>query len=158
MLIEAGVVASLGLGLVNIYFNFRTAKRTTFINTVTSERVKWISKFREDLSNLCALCNQWLLHPDQQTRPEQLRKIEQAKNEIRLKLNPNDTDDKEIERLLARLPSWTQGISYEDYLILQNALVTAAQAMLKREWDKVKDEALRGDLRQSRKGCCNSSS
>ena len=35
----------------------------------------------------------------------------------------------------------------EAYLKVQDALVIATQAMLKREWDKVKDESIRGDLR-----------
>lgn len=39
----------------------------------------------------------------------------------------------------------------EDYWKLQATLVTATQAMLKPGWDKVKDEAVRGDLRPKRK-------
>ena len=50
-------------------------------------------------------------------------------------------------RLLARLPSFTNSMTLEDYRTLQAALVAATQAMLKREWDKVKDESTRGDLR-----------
>ena len=42
-----GVVVTLVLGLYNLRHN----KRTAFINTVTSERVKWIAKLRERLIN-----------------------------------------------------------------------------------------------------------
>ena len=69
------------------------------------------------------------------------------KNEIRLQLNPKDAEDQDIERLLARLPSWTNSMTPEEYSKLQGNLVSATQAMLKREWDKVKDEAVHGDLR-----------
>ena len=147
LLVEAGVVVTLVLGLVNLYFNLRAAKRTSFINTVTSERVKWIAKVRQNVSTLCALCDQWMLHPNHQPMPDVQRQIEQVKSEIRLQLNPNDPEDQDIERLLGRLPGWTQSMTPEDYWKLQATLVTATQAMLKREWDKVKDEALRGDLR-----------
>lgn len=151
LLLQAGVVVTLVLGLVNLYFNLRTAKRTAFVNTVTSERVKWISKVRDNVSTLCSLCDQWMLHRTQDSTPELQRKIEHVKNEIRLQLNPNDEEDRDIERLLARLPSWTNSMTPEDYWKLQATLVTATQAMLKREWDKVKDEAARGDLRSKRK-------
>jgi hypothetical protein len=146
-LLPAGVLVTLVLGIVNLFFNLRDAKRRDFINTVTSERVKWIAKVRDNVSTLCALCNQWVFHPNQEPLPELQRKIEQVKNEIRLQLNPNDTEDQEIVRLLARLPGWTNSMKPEDYIKLQDALVIATQAMLKREWDKVKDESTRGDLR-----------
>ncbi len=147
ILLWAGLVVTLALGLVNLYFNLRVARRATFINTVTSERVKWIAKVRNDVSTLCSLCDQWMLHRTQDSTPELQRKIEQMRNEIRLQLNPNDIEDQDIERLLARLPSWTNSMTPEEYWKLQALLVDATQAMLKREWDKVKDEAVRGDLR-----------
>ncbi len=82
--------------------------------------------------------------------PDVLRQIEQVKSEIRLQRNPNDPEDQDIERLLARLPSWTQSMSPEEYWKLQATFVAATQVMLKREWDKVTDEALRGDLRTAK--------
>jgi hypothetical protein len=147
LLLQAGVVVTLALGLVNLYFNLRTAKRAAIVNTVTSERVKWIAKVRDNVSTLCSLCDQWMLHRTQDSTPELQRRIEQVKNEIRLQLNPKDVEDRDIERLLGRLPSWSNSMTPEDYWKLQATLVTATQAMLKREWDKVKDEAVRGDLR-----------
>lgn len=150
LLLLVGVVVTLVLGVVNLYFNLRTAKRTAFVNTVTSERVKWIAKVRDNVSTLCSLCDQWMLHRTQDSTPELQRKIEQVKNEIRLQLNPNDLEDRDIERLLARLPSWSISMTPEDYSKLQASLVIATQVMLKREWDKVKEEAVRGDLRTKR--------
>jgi hypothetical protein len=151
-LLQAGVVVTLALGLVNLYFNLQAAKRTAFVNTVTSERVKWLAKVRENMSALCSLCDQWMLHRTQNNTPELQRQIERVKNEVRLQLNPNDPEDQAIERLLARLPSWTNALTPEEYSKLQITLVSATQAMLKREWDKVKDEAVHGDLRTKPKG------
>lgn len=146
IVLSAGVAVTLVLGIANLVYNLRTSKRAAFVNTVTSERIKWISKVRENISVLCALCNQWLLHRPQDAT-ELLRKIEQLKSEIRLQLNPNDPEDRDIERLLGRLPSWTQSMTPEEYWTLQNALITSTQTLLKREWDKVKDESTKGDLR-----------
>jgi hypothetical protein len=90
LLVQFGVTASFLLGLINLYFNHRIAKRTQFINTVTSERVKWIAKVRESISTLCSLCDQWMIHRTQASTPELQSEIERMKNEIRLMLNPND--------------------------------------------------------------------
>lgn len=147
----AGVIVTLVLGLVNLYFNLRAAKRTAFVNTVTSERVKWLAKVRENMSILCSLCDQWMLHRTRENTPELQGKIERVKNEIRLQLNPNDPEDQEIERQLASLPSWRNALTPEKYSELQTNLISATQAMLKREWDKVKDEAVHGDLRTKKK-------
>ena len=147
LLLQAGVVVTLVLGLVNLYFNLKAGKRTSFINTVTSERIKWIGKVRQNISSLCALCDQWMLHRKQESTPELQRQIEQLKTEVRLQLNPDDANDREIERLLGRLPSWSQAMTPEEYWKLQGLLVTATQIMLKREWDKVKEESIHGDLR-----------
>jgi hypothetical protein len=147
-LLYAGVFVTLLLGLANLYFTLKAGKRSTFINTVTAERVKWLDKVRKNVSNLCALCDQWIFHRNTDSTPEIQRQIEQLKGEIRLQLNPDDLEDKEIACLLDRIPTWTQSITSEEYTKLQLNLVTATQAMLKREWDKVKDEAIHGDLRQ----------
>lgn len=149
LILHAGVGVTLLLGVANLYFTLRAGKRTAFINTVTTERVKWIAKVRQNISNLCALCDQWMSHRTQEATPELQRQIEQLKNEVRLQLNPKDSEDQEIERLLARLPTWTQSMAPEAYWKLQAALVAATQTMLKREWDKVKDESIHGDLRKT---------
>jgi hypothetical protein len=148
LLLQVGVPVTFLLGIVNLYFNLRAGKRTAFINTVTAERVKWIAKVRDNVATLCALCDQWMLHRTQESMPELQRRIEQVKNEIRLQLNPNDPEDQDIERLLARFPTWKLSMSHEDYASLQRTLVSATQAMLKREWDKVKEESIHGDLRR----------
>jgi hypothetical protein len=149
LLLQLGVIASFLLGLINLYFNHRIAKRTQFINTVTSERVKWIAKVRESISNLCSLCDQWMIHLTQASTPELQSEIERMKNEIRLMLNPNDIEDQDIERLISRLPSWNTSMAPEEYLKLQATLISATQVMLKREWDKVKDETLDGNFRKN---------
>jgi hypothetical protein len=149
LLLQLGVIASFLLGLINLYFNHRIAKRTQFINTVTSERVKWIAKVRESISNLCSLCDQWMIHRTQASTPELQSEIERMKNEIRLMLNPNDIEDQDIERLISRLPSWNTSMVPEEYLKLQATLISATQVMLKREWDKVKDETLDGNFRKN---------
>ena len=143
-----GVAATFVLGLINLYVNLRSAKRTAFVNTVTSERVKWIAKVRENVSVLCSLCDHWVHHRTQEKTPQLQQEIEKMKNEVRLQLNPMDVEDRAIEHLLTQLPSWINPITPELYRGVQSDLIEATQQMLKREWDKVKDEAIHGDLRK----------
>jgi hypothetical protein len=79
--------------------------------------------------------------------PQLQHDIERLRNEVVLQLNPRDTEDQEIERLLSRLPSWTMPLDTTQFETLRAALVESTQRLLKREWDKVKEESLRGDLR-----------
>lgn len=142
-----GVIVTLFLGVGNLIYNLRIARRTAFINTVTSERVKWISKVRENVSKLSALTEKWLLHRTQEWQ-DLFGEMEQLKDEIRLQLNPHDAEDRAISHLLDRFPTWQQSMSKEDFQLLRRELVASTQQLLKREWDKVKDEATRGDLRK----------
>ncbi len=45
--LAAGVAVTLLLGIWNAIVNHRVSKRTTFINTVTSQRIKWIEQLRQ---------------------------------------------------------------------------------------------------------------
>lgn len=141
----AGVPITLVLSLMTLYFSWKSSKRTSFVNTVTSERVKWIGKVRENIAELCALCDQWMLNLAA-GRTDLQHKIERLKNEIRLQLNPIDPHDQTITKLLTRLPTIQQSMTPQDYAKIQNELISATQRMLKREWDKVKDEANHGRI------------
>ncbi len=57
--LSLGVILTFLLGVWNIVNNYRTSRRTSFINTVTSERVKWIEKLRENISTFCGLTYTW---------------------------------------------------------------------------------------------------
>jgi hypothetical protein len=142
-----GIMVTLALGIANLIYNLRTSKRTAFVNVVTSERIKWIEKVRDSVAMLFALSEKWMFNRPADYADLQ-REIEQLKLKIRLQLNPKDAEDKEIEHLLERLPNWRQSMSADDFYALKDSLAVATQAMLKREWDKVKDEAMRGDLRK----------
>jgi hypothetical protein len=78
------ILLTFALGVWNLVSNYRTSRRTSFINTVTAQRVKWIEQLRQDISVFSGLTHL-----------------------IRLRLNPSGTHDKEIEELLRRIPQLT---------------------------------------------------
>jgi hypothetical protein len=148
VILVLGVAVTFILGVANLIYSYVSSRRTAFVNVVTSERIKWIQAFRGNVAQLCALSDQWVRHPNTGSLSERSEHLEKLKNEIRLQLNPNDAEDVELERLILRMPSWTMSMTAEEYDALQGLIVDATKAMLKREWDKVKDEAKRGDLRR----------
>lgn len=143
----AGILAGLIPVMVSAISTQRLTKKTSFINTVTSERVKWIGKLRENISNLCARCERVAMGDRSE---DALQETERIKFEVRLQLNA--TEDQNLDRLMTALPDRFVTMDMDKWRALRNELLIATRAALKREWEKVKDESLHGDLRRSRQG------
>jgi hypothetical protein len=146
---DFGLIATAALGVWNLIQNHRNAQRTSFINTVTSERIKWIAHVRDTISRFCGLTYHWsasALLPGTPEALELLREIDHLRYLIRLQLNPNGKTEQEIEKLLEQIPKATDPRKVDELRTLLSELVAAAQRMLKEEWDKVKDESEQGRL------------
>jgi len=151
LLYSIGIGVTFIIGLLNIINNLKTHKKTTFINSVTSERVKWISKLRESISDYCGLTLHWALTDisDQQEENELLKKVDVLRYNIRLQLNPDGDIDKEITELVDRIPDLTGDEKVEELENAVKKLTEKTQILLKKEWEKVKEEAKKGDLKKS---------
>jgi hypothetical protein len=146
-----GVILTFALGVWNLLNNYRMSRRTAFINTVSAERVKWIDKLRENISTFCGLTYTWQAS-NLEGKPESLdfeKQVDRMRHLIRLQLNPAGTHDREIERLLAAIPQLTDKTKVNELHSALNDLVIVSQKLLKEEWDKVKEEAKRGDLKDA---------
>jgi hypothetical protein len=144
-----GIILTFLLGVWNIVNNYRTSRRTTFIKTVTSERVKWIEKLRDNISTFCGLTYTWSMS-GLEGKPEAaefLKQIDKLRHLIRLQLNPDGKLDAEIESLIERIPDLTHETQAADLKTALNDLVVASQKLLKEEWEKVKEESMRGNLK-----------
>lgn len=151
-----GVLATLIVGIYNAITNFRISRRTIYINTVTAERVKWLSTLRENISTFCGLTYTWQFSeltgkPEEQ---EALSKIDKLKYLIRLQLNPEGKHDKIIEEIISSIPSLAIPTEYtteqKKYKLKEilNKLIIVSQLLLKEEWEKVKEEVKHGDLKE----------
>jgi hypothetical protein len=148
-----GIMLTFIIGVWNIFINYRQSRRTGFINTVTSERVKWIENLRQNISKFCGLTYNWC-YSQLEEKPEEgeiLREIDQLRHQIRLQLNPDPESklERKIEALIMRIPELTH-IAYRNELRNSlNDLITTSQLLLKDEWEKVKAESKRGDLKEN---------
>jgi len=145
-----GIILTFILGVWNILYSYRASRRTAFINTVTSERVKWLEKLRQNISTFCGLTYTWSFS-ELEGKPgdiEVLKEVDKLRHLIRLQLNPEGIYDREIEELIAQIPTQTHKIHEEKLKDSLNSLVEVSQKLLKEEWDKVKEESVRGNLKE----------
>ncbi len=131
------------LGIANWFH----ARKTAFINTVTSERVKWINKLRENISEFCGLTHHWV-HTELSENESNsiLKEIDKLRIYIKLQLNPRDPIDQDLIRIIDKIPDYTHESQKEKLKELINATVVSTQNLLKIEWERVKLEAKRGEI------------
>ena len=151
-----GIVVTAGIGIWNTVNHHRTNKKTSFINTVTSERVKWLDKLRHNISSFCGLTHTWTRseHDNPSEEAMLLKEIDKLRYLIRLQLNPKDINgqpntDKKIEALIAKIPQLTDVSFREELDAAMEELIIESQFLLKEEWDKVKLESKNGDLKDA---------
>ena len=120
-----GVAATLFLGIWNLIQTHRSTRKTSFINTVTSQRIQWIEQLRQDVAAFCGCTHTWytsnLEHKPQGV--EMLTEVDRLRYLIRLRLNPNDTYDRKVAAILKRIPELTHSSRPAELLM---ALMIAA--------------------------------
>lgn len=148
--LAAGVVVTLVLGIWNALVNYRVSQRNSFIDTVTTQRIKWIEQLRQDIPSFSGLTFHWCSSALQDT-PEKaamLKEIDRLCYVIRLRLNPAGEHDKTIERLIGEIPKFTDPHYRPQLLAALDRLTRTTQFLLKQEWEKVKLESKHGDLHE----------
>src|SRR5436305_1623646 len=69
--LAGGILVTFAIGVANLVTSLKTTRRTAYVNTITSERIKWIGKLRENVSQFCSasLPDQWSPHVCAHGRP-----------------------------------------------------------------------------------------
>jgi len=151
--LAAGVVVTLFLGLWNTLQGYYATRKASFINNVTSQRVKWIEQLRQDISAFAGLTHTWC-SSELEGKPEEtevLKELDRLRHVIRLRLNPDGTPDRKITALIKLIPTLTHVSKRAELLAALEELTTTTQDLLKDEWEKVKAESKDGDLSESRR-------
>lgn len=140
------------IGVWNFIQNWRAAKKTSFINTVTAQRVKWLEQLRQDVASFVGLTHNWARssEKEQDDKAEYLKEMDRLRYVIRLRLNPDDTPDRKIAALIKEIPDLTHESQWDTLKEKLEALTVATQEMLKDEWEKVKLESLEGPVKDKK--------
>ena len=144
----AGIAVTFALGVWNFIQGYRATRKASFINTVTSQRVKWIEQLRQDIAAFSGLTHTWCQSGLEGTEEEVtvLKELDRLRHVIRLRLNPEGTHDRQITALIKRIPELSHESQRAALLSALEDLTTTTQALLKEEWEKVKAESKDGDL------------
>jgi hypothetical protein len=99
-LVALGVIFTAVISLWNLGYNFQHNRRTSYVISVTSTRLKWIGEVRDHLSRFVALIYQATVAPpvDPAERQRIFAEIAHRRMLLRLQLAPNAAAmDKEFE-------------------------------------------------------------
>jgi len=152
--LTAGVVVTFILGVWNAFSNFQIHRKTIFINTVTTERMKWIEKLRNNISKFVGATHSWTWMRDKEQSTDEIkRELDELRYLIRLQLNPNGSTDQKIQKLISDIPDLACKPDKTDLFSAMDELISETQKLLKDEWDRVKEEAKHGVLRQDKRSC-----
>ena len=144
-----GIAATFLIGLGNIIYNIYINRRTTYINSVTAERVKWINALRENVSKYAGLTYNWVISEVKEESDESkeiLKEIDRLRILIQLQINPKEKLGKKIISWIDTISSHTHESQKEKLKQDLKGMVADVQELLKEEWDKVKDESEKGRL------------
>jgi hypothetical protein len=147
----AGIATTFLLGLWNLFENRKSSGRTRYIQTVTNQRIAWIEQLRQDIAAFISLANSVGLDCKLGGVSERHERIElsRLRQVIRLRLNPKGDWDKLIDIQLTEayeLAYKTDVSNEHDLLNKLDDLAVASRLLLKEEWEKVKFEAINGQL------------
>jgi hypothetical protein len=143
-----GIGLTFLVGLANFLYSLWSNKRTSFVNTVTTSRLKWIDSLRDKVSEFIAVTTRLSDRrppPGDSGAAELLLQRDTLLHQIVLHLNPHDSEDQRIRRLVDEVRALTdQGTPIKQVSGLLDQLRDATADYLKKEWNRVKVESIKG--------------
>lgn len=135
----AGVIITAIISLINIYISYYGNRKTAYINTITSERIRWMTSLKEMLSEFCSLVYKQSDESRTENYGDQIVKLQ-----LKIKLYLNPLDDKPI---IDQLDICVDEILNTNNCRKENLdkLVCISQKMLKNEWKRIKNESQNGN-------------
>lgn len=141
----AGIGVTFVVSSANLVYSLWSSKRTVFVNTVTTSRLKWIDSLRDKISEFIAVTVR-LLDPEFPSERRDIGSLllqrDTLLHQIVLHLNPQDPTDQRIKTLVDHVRELTDRGSFSNELA--DGLVELRDATgdyLKKEWNRVKRES-----------------
>ena len=141
-LTSIGILLTFLISSISLYFSVRNNKAVHYVNAVTQNRVEWLYKFREYISDLIStttIDNVDKGMKDSDTYRKHISEIEKLRFLIHMHLNFSDEIDRNIDRCVEKLVFYYQGLraSYLRYYEKE----CYEKEYLKFEWNRIKIEA-----------------
>ena len=152
------VITLVGVGItfivssIGLYVSLRNTKKTLFINSITTSRIKWIDILRNNISEFCGLTYHFALTElDKAEKQKVIERIDKLRFLIKLQLNRNDEFDRKLMAKIDLIPDLTDSNKIENLTQEINELIYFTQDLLKLEWEGAKLESMKGILTQKEK-------
>jgi hypothetical protein len=153
----AGILASLIVGGAGLYISIANSRKTIFINSITSSRIKYIQDIRNGISEYCGLFYRYKILVDESPalsneKLEVLRFIDKLKYQLMLYLNP---EDKKWDKIIIELIEDLRVRINENPESQIKELIRITQYLLKLEWEGAKLESRNGLVSERTKNRLN---
>ncbi len=145
----AAFIALLGVSLTALLTS-RNNNKNIFINMVTRERAKWREELRRDTSEFYSLAYPYE-HPKVIDKIDNITRLQKLKVLIKLRLNPDPThklDQSIMYDIDSIIENITSKNDNKEIMIQLTSLENNVQKLLKQEWEKTKEEARVGNIRE----------
>jgi hypothetical protein len=141
-----GIIFTFFVGATGLIIGIINSRKTTFINAITSSRIKYIQDIRNSISEYCGLFYRYkiLLDNDPKLSNEKLevlKSIDKLKYQIMLYLNPED--DLWDNKIIALIEDLRLKINENPEKQIKD-LISITQYLLKLEWEGAKLESRKG--------------
>lgn len=141
----AAVVSALAALIIAPLAAYITARKQIRASLISANRQAWINALRDELAELFELLTwQFLQRPGTYSgeeghkyEAEKRSRVRLLKNKIRLRLNPNESDNQILIELLGKLEISARDKDSDFEELMENA-VSKGQSILKAEWARVK--------------------
>jgi hypothetical protein len=144
-----GILATLLVSIATLIHSLQNDRRASFVNTVTSSRLKWIDSLRDEVAEFIATTTRLANRKDPAFFDEKTEDLLQQRDilvhQIVLHLNPDDPKDQNIRKLTESISQLTNnGGPAEEVATSLSKLRDTTAIYLKKEWTRVKNESVGG--------------
>ena len=133
--------------IVSALISYLVSRRSVYINSVTSERSKWMEALRSTISKFSGTADKISARrkkadyegsPDWATDTKALRTL---LSDLTLRLNPTEPEARNLLRAAKKLDAAARLHSPPAVILANEVMIRHAQWVLKAEWERVKQEA-----------------
>jgi hypothetical protein len=141
----AGIGVTFLVSSATLLYSLWSNKQTSFVNTVTASRLKWIDSLRDKVAELIAVTTR-LIDSNHASENREVSSLllqrDTLLHQIVLHLNPHDSEDQRIRCLVDHVRDLTDaGDNSKELDAALIQLRDAAADYLKKEWNRVKVES-----------------
>lgn len=144
-----GIAATFLVSVATLVHSLRNDRRASFVNTVTTSRLRWIDSLRDGVAEFIATTTRLVSRRDSGLRDgkteELLLQRDTLGHQIALHLNPEDPQDQRTKTMAESVCQLTDsGGTASEISNSLNQLRDATAIYLKKEWNRVKQESVGG--------------